>query len=493
MHPPAPPLQQLPLAHRLKGRFLIIGGIYLDVINVVQAYPDEDSACRALSSERTRGGNAANLSEVLSRLGASVEFVGAVPSRQHPDTQFLLQRLADANVSFPRLEQVGGSSGQPTAFITVSAANGTRTIVSTRNALPELSMGHVSSLFGGGGVLRGPSGGNPRGDLGGVDAPARNSSADATFGDATIGDATIGDATIGDATIGDATIGDATIGDATVEDATVGWCHFECREMPGTCLIADLVRKAAASTQSVLASDESGFASGESASVSPPLRLNPSLLVSVEIEKPSLDPFDLLDLLRSADVVFFSREFLLKHAVAILDAVLDEEAQQGRDKQEKKAYPPPNVDFESEWETVERTLARRLRIQRTHSDPDWLVPRCLVALRRLSNVRNAYWFCAVGSNGAYGLRAASNEPEQVSLHYSPASKPPRVVDTVGAGDTFIASAIYAIANGAHIEQALSAACTLAGGKVAQQGFVGVEKGLPKIAHLLPKAQTGSSA
>ena len=63
--------------------FLIAGGLYVDELHEVPAFPAEDSTSRALSVRRRRGGNAASTSAVLSQLaqpGSSVRWMGAVPA-----------------------------------------------------------------------------------------------------------------------------------------------------------------------------------------------------------------------------------------------------------------------------------------------------------------------------------------------------------------------------------------------------------------------------
>lgn len=73
-------------------------------------------------------------------------------------------------------------------------------------------------------------------------------------------------------------------------------------------------------------------------------------------------------------------------------------------------------------------------------------------------------FVGWGSQGAYALG-----PDD-QLHASPAFPPPRVVDTVGAGDTFNAGAIDGQLRGQDVAPALRAASQLAGRKCGRAGF-----------------------
>ena len=72
--------------------------------------------------------------------------------------------------------------------------------------------------------------------------------------------------------------------------------------------------------------------------------------------------------------------------------------------------------------------------------------------------------CTWGDQGAYARDAHRRD------YHSPAFPPAKVVDTIGAGDTFNAGLIDALASGRTLEQALSHACRLAGRKVGQLGF-----------------------
>lgn len=74
---------------------------------------------------------------------------------------------------------------------------------------------------------------------------------------------------------------------------------------------------------------------------------------------------------------------------------------------------------------------------------------------------------AWGSEGAW-----ASEPGGTLLH-APAAVPAAVVDTIGAGDTFNAGVVAALAEGRSPQEALELACKLAGRKVGQRGLDGL--------------------
>ncbi|XP_042599248.1 ketohexokinase-like isoform X5 [Cyprinus carpio] len=59
-------------------KILSIGLVCLDIINVVDKYPEEDTDTRCLSQRWQRGGNASNTCTVLSLLGAPCAFMGSL-------------------------------------------------------------------------------------------------------------------------------------------------------------------------------------------------------------------------------------------------------------------------------------------------------------------------------------------------------------------------------------------------------------------------------
>lgn len=71
--------------------------------------------------------------------------------------------------------------------------------------------------------------------------------------------------------------------------------------------------------------------------------------------------------------------------------------------------------------------------------------------------------------GIEGAIAIDNEND---THFSSLAKPPaKVVDSLGAGDSFVASTIHLLSNGASLQEAIDFGCRIAGAKV---GFIGYD-------------------
>lgn len=84
-------------------------------------------------------------------------------------------------------------------------------------------------------------------------------------------------------------------------------------------------------------------------------------------------------------------------------------------------------------------------------------------------INSAKAFCTWGEKGASVLDNESKE-----IHHATAHTIEKVIDTVGAGDTFNAGIIASLIQSSHaIKSAIQSACTLATNKVAQQGFDGL--------------------
>eukprot|EP00947_MAST-08B_sp_MAST-8B-sp1_P003794 g3794.t1 len=99
---------------------------------------------------------------------------------------------------------------------------------------------------------------------------------------------------------------------------------------------------------------------------------------------------------------------------------------------------------------------------------------CLRQIAGLPGVRpRARLICAWGKDGAYGLDMSEKGPGQRRVYHQKAFPPPRVVDTIGAGDTFNAAVINALARGRTFRDALDDGCRIAGEKVGRKGFAGL--------------------
>ncbi|MCB1735777.1 MAG: ketohexokinase [Gammaproteobacteria bacterium] len=106
----------------------------MDVINHVERYPDEDTEVRALGQRLRRGGNAANTAVVLRQFGINCDFIGCLAD--DAASHFIRRDLAAAGIDFSHAPTIRHGT-TPTSYITLSQANGSRSIVHHRD-LPEL-------------------------------------------------------------------------------------------------------------------------------------------------------------------------------------------------------------------------------------------------------------------------------------------------------------------------------------------------------------------
>lgn len=112
---------------------LAVGIATLDIINVVERYPFEDSETRAVSQHKTRGGNATNTLIVLSQLGYQSHWAGVLIDET--DSQTITHNLAKHNIDTSACKTLP-TGKMPTSYITHNKSNGSRTIVHYRDC-PE--------------------------------------------------------------------------------------------------------------------------------------------------------------------------------------------------------------------------------------------------------------------------------------------------------------------------------------------------------------------
>ncbi|EPY77388.1 ketohexokinase-like protein [Camelus ferus] len=107
-------------------QILCVGLVVLDVINVVDKYPEEDTDTRCLSQRWQRGGNASNSCTVLSLLGAPCAFMGSL-ARGHV-ANFVLDDLRRYAVDL-RYTVFQTTGSVPISTVIVNEASGSRTIL----------------------------------------------------------------------------------------------------------------------------------------------------------------------------------------------------------------------------------------------------------------------------------------------------------------------------------------------------------------------------
>ena len=107
-------------------------------------------------------------------------------------------------------------------------------------------------------------------------------------------------------------------------------------------------------------------------------------------------------------------------------------------------------------------FSRQYAIYRGVSDPTAF----LTYIRSAVNM-NAVTVCAWGEEGAWGQEPAGD------IIHAPAYAPPKVIDTIGAGDVFNAGIIHGLSSGQALQETLAFACRLAGRKCSIVGFEGL--------------------
>lgn len=117
-------------------RILCIGLVCLDVISVVDKYPEEDTDTRCLSQRWQRGGNASNSCTVLSLLGAPCAFMGSLAPGHIAN--FVLDNLESYKIDTSHVTTHAGCSF-PASIVICNTTNGSRTILHMNRNLPDVS------------------------------------------------------------------------------------------------------------------------------------------------------------------------------------------------------------------------------------------------------------------------------------------------------------------------------------------------------------------
>ncbi|XP_069461617.1 ketohexokinase isoform X1 [Ambystoma mexicanum] len=116
-------------------KLLCVGLVCLDIISVVDKYPEEDTDTRCLSQRWQRGGNASNSCTVLSLLGAHCAFMGSLAPGHIAD--FILDSLKSYNIDTSHVTTHAGCSS-PASVVICNSTNGSRTILHMNRNLPDV-------------------------------------------------------------------------------------------------------------------------------------------------------------------------------------------------------------------------------------------------------------------------------------------------------------------------------------------------------------------
>lgn len=121
----------------VQKRILCVGLIALDIVNTCERYPNEDEDIRSISQRWQIGGNACTNATILTQLGMDCEFLGSLS--QGAEAEFVCRHLRDRGVFYDCCVR-HADCGTPTSYVTLSLTTGSRTVVHSRNNLPELSV-----------------------------------------------------------------------------------------------------------------------------------------------------------------------------------------------------------------------------------------------------------------------------------------------------------------------------------------------------------------
>lgn len=116
---------------------LVIGRSCLDIIAVVNQFPQENQKLPLEFRLTEGGGQGGTASCCISRLGGKAAYIGKLGDDD--EGRFCLKRLEDFGVTTGFLEIVSGGK-TPVAYVFITADNGARSIIYERNALPKISI-----------------------------------------------------------------------------------------------------------------------------------------------------------------------------------------------------------------------------------------------------------------------------------------------------------------------------------------------------------------
>ncbi|XP_063155981.1 ketohexokinase isoform X1 [Candoia aspera] len=124
-------------------RILCVGLVCLDIISVVDSYPEEDSDTRCLSQRWQRGGNASNTCTVLALLGAPCAFMGSLAPGHAAD--FVRDDFQRYEVDLTHVA-LHLACSLPISVVISNSATGTRTILHAASNLPDVTAANFEQV-----------------------------------------------------------------------------------------------------------------------------------------------------------------------------------------------------------------------------------------------------------------------------------------------------------------------------------------------------------
>ncbi|XP_049590250.1 ketohexokinase isoform X1 [Syngnathus scovelli] len=125
------------------NKILCVGLVCLDIISVVDTFPQEDSDSRCVSQRWQRGGNASNSCTVLSLLGSPCAFMGSLCAG--PVASFIVDDFSRRGIDSSRV--VWQQTGQtPSACCVVCPSSGSRTVLLADTNIRDVTSDDFSRL-----------------------------------------------------------------------------------------------------------------------------------------------------------------------------------------------------------------------------------------------------------------------------------------------------------------------------------------------------------
>ena len=123
---------------------LVVGRSCLDIISVVDRFPQEDTKTPLLHRMAEGGGQGGNASCCIARLGGEVVYYGCLGADN--EGLFCLERLKDFNVE-PEYVDVIEDGKTPIAYLFITRESGKRTIIYEKSSLPPLSADKLAQIL----------------------------------------------------------------------------------------------------------------------------------------------------------------------------------------------------------------------------------------------------------------------------------------------------------------------------------------------------------